>query len=69
MLRANILQSVIHLPCYNQSMNTNKQTQQTTETERMREHQEMMQRMREQQYWERMNNMSDREWKRMERGE
>jgi len=50
-------------------MNTNKQTQQKTETERMREHQEMMQRMREQQYWERMDNMSDREWKRMERGE
>jgi hypothetical protein len=59
----------MHLPCYNQSMNTNNQTQEKTETERMREHEQMIQRMREQQYWERMNNMSDREWKRMERGE
>jgi len=47
---------------------TNEERKQN-EQERMREHQEMMQRMREQQYWERMDNMTDSQWRRMERSE
>lgn len=47
---------------------TNEERKQQQD-DQMRAHREMMERMREQQYWERMDNMSDREWKRMERGE
>jgi hypothetical protein len=47
---------------------TNEERKQQQD-EQMRVHLEMTQRMREQQYWERMDNMTDSEWRRMERGE
>ena len=51
-------------------MNTNNQTQEKTETERMREQNAYWQRRwQEQRELDRENNMSDAEWRRRERGE
>jgi len=50
-------------------MNTNNQTQEKTLAELARERQEMMRWWREQDYWNRQSEMSDREFRRQERGE
>jgi hypothetical protein len=51
-------------------MNTNNQAPEKTESERMRDQNAYWQkRQQEQRYWDKMDNMTDAQWRRMERGE
>jgi hypothetical protein len=51
-------------------MNTNNQAPEKTETEKLREQNAYWQkRWEEQRSWDRMDNMTDAQWRMMERGE
>jgi hypothetical protein len=51
-------------------MNTNKQTQEKTETKKLHEQNAYWERRwQEQRFWDRMDNMTEAQWRRMERTE